>query len=87
LVKLVYVSGAPLAVMGITRLAVAHRQRKPNTAVVGSFAWKALIAISLAVSTDAFIAGFSFGVYGVPIAGAVTLVAAVTVVMSVAGTG
>ena len=42
-------------------------------------------SIGFAVSTDTFIAGFGFGVYGVPILAAAAVVAAVTMLMSFAG--
>jgi putative Mn2+ efflux pump MntP len=77
--------GALLMLMGLGRLIGTVRGGDPVAAERTRVEVGRLLLIGLAVSTDTVVAGFGLGLYGVPLASAVVVIAGVTAAMSLAG--
>ncbi len=79
------VGGAILVLMGLWRLIGRSARGEPVSAEHIHAGLGSILTIGLAVSTDTVIAGIGLGLYGVPTASAVALIAGVTAAMSLAG--
>ena len=58
---------------------------KPGEGVDGSFGWRAMVPLAFATSIDALAVGISFALLSVDILTAISLIGAVTLVLSAAG--
>lgn len=72
-----------LAVIGVNMIREALRGEEEETD--DSFSFKAMLPLAVATSIDALAVGISFAFLGVDIAGAVTMIGAITFVLSAVG--
>jgi manganese efflux pump family protein len=77
--------GILLVLMGLSRLLGTMRGDDRVTTERRRVGVGSLLLIGLAVSTDTLVAGLGLGLYGVPLASAVAVIAGVTAAMSLAG--